>query len=322
MLRSPPRYTSPALPPLDESDRKIIDCLMRDGRASGRELAQSTGISEANVSRRLARLLEERSVRILGFVPPECLGMHVQFVSYLRVKGDVDTVANDLLKYPDFSFVQSAFGAWDLVLYGVVHNSTALVELLDRSIISHPNVHAAETCTVLEFPTQPTTAPEGARARTIDQTDRMIIRQIQSDGRMSFTDIATNTGTSATSAADRFRRLVADGIVRIVAMPDPSRIGLHLSGLIQMVLDRPTREVVDQLRTVPELGFITVMSGSYPVGCEFHVRDGEHFDALRARLLTMKGVRDLRVMVHRKLYRQTFEWGTGEPYVQMAGSAR
>ena len=78
MLRSPPRYTNPALPPLDESDRKIIDCLMRDGRASGRELAQSTGISEANVSRRLARLLEERSVRILGFVPPECLGMHVQ----------------------------------------------------------------------------------------------------------------------------------------------------------------------------------------------------------------------------------------------------
>lgn len=314
MLRSPPRYTSPALPPLDESDRKIIDCLLRDGRASGRELAQSTGISEANVSRRLARLLEERSVRILGFVPPECLGMHVQFVSYLRVKGDVETVASHLLKYPDFSFVQSAFGAWDLVLYGVVHNSTALVELLDRSIISHPMVHAAETCTVLEFPSQPP-APAGGSLRPLDQTDRMIIRQVQADGRMSFTDIATNTGTSATSAADRFRRLVADGIVRIVAMPDPTRIGLHLSGLIQLVLDRPTREMVEQLRTVPELGFITVMSGSYPIGCEFQVRDGQHFDALRARLLAMPGVRDLRALVHRRLYRQTFEWGAAEPYV-------
>lgn len=313
MLRSPPRYTNPALPPLDESDRKIIDCLMRDGRASGRELAQSTGISEANVSRRLARLLEERSVRILGFVPPECLGMHVQFVSYLRVKGDVETVANDLLKYPEFSFVQSAFGGWDLVLYGVVHTSTALVELLDRSIISHPMMHASETCTVLEFPSQPA-APAGAGLRPLDQVDRMIIRQVQADGRMSFTEIATNTGTSATSAADRFRRLVADGIVRIVAMPDPTRIGLHLSGLIHLVLDRPTREVVERLRGVPEIGFITVMSGSYPIGCEFQVRDGQHFDALRAKLLAMPGVRDLRALVHRKLYRQTFEWGTAEPY--------
>ena len=158
------------------------------------------------------------------------------------------------------------------------------------------------------------TSPAGAGLRPLDQVDRMIIRQVQADGRMSFTEIATNTGTSATSAADRFRRLVADGIVRIVAMPDPTRIGLHLSGLIHLVLDRPTREVVERLRGVPEIGFITVMSGSYPIGCEFQVRDGQHFDALRAKLLAMPGVRDLRALVHRKLYRQTFEWGTAEPY--------
>ena len=74
MLHSPPRFSDPSLPPLDEADRKIIDILMLDGRASGRELAQQTGISEANVSRRLARLIEEKSVRVLGFVPPEFLG--------------------------------------------------------------------------------------------------------------------------------------------------------------------------------------------------------------------------------------------------------
>lgn len=308
MLRSPPRYSSPSLPPLDESDRKLIDALMRDGRASGRELAQQTGISEANVSRRLARLIEERSIRILGFVPPECLGLQVQFETYLHVKGDVDSIAQDLLRHPEFSFIQSSFGAWNLVLFGVVSDSRALVDLLDRTVISHPFVHAAETCTVLELPDQPQVPP--ATQRDLDHTDRLIIRQLQADGRMSFTDIATNTGISATSAADRFRRLVADGVVRIMTLPDPTRIGLHLSGLAQLQLDRPTREVVQELRAFPELDFLTIMSGAFPVGCEFYVRDGMHFDSLRAKLLAIRGVRDIRLMVHRKLYRQTFEWGT------------
>lgn len=320
MLRSPPRYSSPSLPPLDESDRRLIEALMKDGRASGRELAQQTGISEANVSRRLARLIEERSIRILGFVPPELLGMHVQFCTYLHVKGDVDAIAQDLLRHPEFSFIQSSFGAWDLVLFGVVQSSRALVDLLDRSVISHPLVHASETCTVLEFPGQPQ-GPSAAQ-RDLDHTDRLIIRQLQTDGRMSFTDIATNTGISATSAADRFRRLVGDGVVRIVALPDPTRIGLHLSGLAQLLLDRPTREIVNELRTFPEVDFLTVMSGTFPVGCEFHVRDGMHFDSLRARLLAIRGVRDIRLMVHRKLYRQTFEWGMAGTEAPVVAAAR
>ena len=95
MFRSPPRFSDPTLPPLDEADRRLIELLMADGRASGRDLAQRSGISEANVSRRLARLLQERSVRIVAFVPPECLGLPMQFITMIRTRGDVDAVAAD-----------------------------------------------------------------------------------------------------------------------------------------------------------------------------------------------------------------------------------
>ena len=89
--------------------------LLSDGRASGRDLAQRTGLSEANVSRRLARLIDERSVRIIGFVPPEYLGLSVQFATYIRVRGDVDSVAADMSRHPAFSFISAGFGAWDLI---------------------------------------------------------------------------------------------------------------------------------------------------------------------------------------------------------------
>lgn len=286
--------------------------LMSDGRASGRDLAQRTGLSEANVSRRLARLIDERSVRIIGFVPPEYLGLSVQFATYIRVRGDVDSVAADMCRHPAFSFISAGFGAWDLILFGVAPNSPSVTSILDEAVLSHPNVHLAETRTVLEFadPTRKVDPNHALHApRDIDATDRQIVRQVQADGRMSFTDIATNAGISATSAADRFRKLSADGILRVLTLPDPTRIGLNLSGIMSLQVSRPAREVVARLAAFPEVGFLSVMTGSHPVAFEFNVRDGAHFDDLRARILRTDGVLTDQTTVHRKLHRQSFVWG-------------
>ena len=65
IMSTPPKEFSPDLPPLDEADRKLIELLCEDGRMSGRDIAQRSGLSEANVSRRLARLVDEGSVRSL-----------------------------------------------------------------------------------------------------------------------------------------------------------------------------------------------------------------------------------------------------------------
>lgn len=312
MLRSPPRYSDPSLPPLDEADVKLVQMLLSDGRASGRDLAQRTGLSEANVSRRLARLIDERSVRIIGFVPPEYLGLSVQFATYIRVRGDVDSVASDMSRHPAFSFISAGFGAWDLILFGVAPDSPSVTTILDEAVLAHPNVHLAETRTVLEFAdgTRKVDPLHAMRApRDIDATDRQIIRQVQADGRMSFTDIANSTGISATSAADRFRKLSADGILRVLTLPDPTRIGLNLSGIMCLQVSRPAREVVGRLAAFPEVSFLSVMTGSHPVAFEFNVRDGAHFDDLRARILRTDGVLTDQTTVHRKLHRQSFVWG-------------
>jgi DNA-binding Lrp family transcriptional regulator len=315
MLRSPPRYSDPTLPPLDEADRKLVSMLLADGRASGRDLAQQTGLSEANVSRRLARLIEERSVRILGFVPPEYLDLQVQFAAFVTVKGDVDAAAAELLKHPEFTYVTAAFGAWDMVVYGVVADTRAMVTLLDRTLRASKAFHRVDVRVALEFSDAPrSTATDGGSTppRPIDRIDRQIIRHVQEDGRISFTDIAQRTGISATSAADRFRKLLADGIVRVMTLPDPSRISLHLSGFFGIDVDRPVREVIGRLSRFPELTFFSVLSGDFPIRCEFHVRDGAHFDDLRERLLDLEGVRELSTSIHRKLYRQSFQWGNAD----------
>ena len=310
MLRSPPRYSDPSLPPLDDADRKLVTMLASDGRASGRDLAQQTGISEANVSRRLARLIDERSVRIIGFVPPESLGLDVQFIVHLRVRGSLDAAAETLLKHPELSYLVGCFGDDDLIAYGVVEDSIALNAFLDRAIRSNPLLYRTRTETVLAFTGAERSPDARATARTIDRTDRLIIREVQRDGRISFTDIAQRTGISATSAADRFRRLLGDGTVRILTLPDPTRVDLNLSGLMQFHLSQPIAAVLPKLVQFPEFSFLISSTGPVSLQCEFNVRDEAHFDELRGRALAVPGVADLTVNILRRVYRQSFEWGS------------
>jgi DNA-binding Lrp family transcriptional regulator len=308
MLRSPPRYSDPNLPPLDEQDRKLIQALMADGRASGRELAQHTGISEANVSRRLARLLEEKSIRIAGFVPPEILGLEVQFVTFMRCKGSVDEAAATLVPHPEFAWLSGLFGQWDLVGYGVVQDTVALNEFIDRAIRGNPHFRTAQAEVVLAFEGSGRHAETRKVHREVDASDRLIIREVQRDGRASFTDIAQHTGISATSAADRFRRLVNEGTLRIMTIPDPTRVDKFLSGSLGFRLSRPIAEVMPRLRAFEEVAFLSTSTGPCPIRSEFHVRGEREMDAMRNALLAIPGVEDVEISIYRRLYKQTFEW--------------
>ncbi|MCX5639840.1 MAG: Lrp/AsnC family transcriptional regulator [Planctomycetota bacterium] len=315
MLHSPPRFSDPSLPPLDEADRKIIGILQLDGRASGRELAQQTGISEANVSRRLARLIEEKSVRVLGFVPPEFLGLQTQFMAYLRVNGSTDAAAASLLAHPQFSYISAALGVWDLIVYGTARDSIEMVSLIDHAIVADRLIHDSELHIVLEFPDAQRGHPSPiaqSEPRNIDRTDRQIIRHVQQDARMSFTDIALRTNISATSAADRLRKLMSDQVLRVITLPDPTRIAMNLSGLVNIITSIPTRELAAELAKLPELSFLSIVSGRFQIAAEFNVRDDAHFDELRMKILATPGVHWIEISIHRKLYRQHFSWGTAD----------
>lgn len=309
MLQTPPRFTDPTLPPLDEADRRLVALLAADGRASGRELAQATGLSEANVSRRLARLFEEKSVRVAGFVPPEYLGYHSQFALFLRARTDSEALAKRLAEHPAFNMVMTCYGLCDVIAYGAAAHGSDLIALLDKHIYGQQDIGSVELRSVIMFndPARQPNAPDATSApRPLDATDRRIIEEVQREGRISFTDLATTINISPTSAADRFRRLLADGIIRILGMPDPYRVGLLLTGYMHVRPSRPTAEVIRALQAYPELSFFVLMSGPRAVACEFQVRDTRHFDELCRRVLSTPGVADIETCIHRKVHCMSF----------------
>ena|SRR5579859_4592762 len=55
----------------------------------------------------------------------------------------------------------------------------------------------------------------------MDGIDREIVRAVQRDARVSYRDLGRAVGLSPNAAADRLRRLLRTGVLRILAVVDP-----------------------------------------------------------------------------------------------------
>ncbi|GAB2465607.1 Lrp/AsnC family transcriptional regulator [Streptosporangium sandarakinum] len=69
----------------------------------------------------------------------------------------------------------------------------------------------------------------------MEEIDRRIVTLLASDGRMSFTDLAKETGLSVSAVHQRVRRLEKRGVVRgYAALVDYEAIGLPLTAFVSI----------------------------------------------------------------------------------------
>ena len=60
------------------------------------------------------------------------------------------------------------------------------------------------------------------RARELDKIDRKILRILQQEGRISFTELGERVGLSTTPCTERVRRLERDGAITCLLYTSPS----------------------------------------------------------------------------------------------------
>jgi Lrp/AsnC family transcriptional regulator, leucine-responsive regulatory protein len=69
----------------------------------------------------------------------------------------------------------------------------------------------------------------------LDALDRRLVRELATDGRASFTDLAERVGLSVSAAHQRVRRLEQRGVIRgYGARVDPEALGLPLTAFVSV----------------------------------------------------------------------------------------
>ena len=162
-----------------------------------------------------------------------------------------------------------------------------------------------------------TSNPEEAGGRRnrrpdeLSELDKRIIVHLQEDGRRAFTQIASALGVSEAAVRARTNRMVERGILQVVGVADPGKLGFQ-QALIGIRCE-PGRlvEVADALAALPEIDYVVVTAGRFDILIEAVAADNEGLlQFLNDRLQRIPGVRETETFTYLRLVKQTYQFGT------------
>jgi Lrp/AsnC family transcriptional regulator for asnA, asnC and gidA len=135
---------------IDEIDRAIVDCLMRDGRMPAAEIARRVGgISGRTVRYRLERLVAEDLIRIGAIPNAEALGYPVVADVIIQVEaGRVGEVARRLANFEFTSYVGCSMGERDVSVQILARDNEELYSLVTEVVAKVPGVVRTTTLIV------------------------------------------------------------------------------------------------------------------------------------------------------------------------------
>src|SRR4051812_6582118 len=113
----------------------------------------------------------------------------------------------------------------------------------------------------------------------IDAIDRQIVHAMQLDGRATFSRVAAVLGVSEQTVARRWRRLRADGVVRVLGMTAPE--ASEPSWFVRVrVQPAAAGAVAEALARRPDVSWVSLTAGGAEITCATMPRTPRQRDAL------------------------------------------
>ncbi|MFT4196838.1 MAG: Lrp/AsnC ligand binding domain-containing protein [Pseudoxanthomonas sp.] len=123
------------------------------------------------------------------------------------------------------------------------------------------------------------------RPRDMDRIDRKILRILQVEGRISFTELGARVGLSTTPCTERVRRLEREGVITgYHAHLDPRQLKAGLLVFVEISLTHKSGHIFDEFRRA---------AMNLPNVLECHLVSGDFDYLIKARIGEMAAYRKL-----------------------------
>jgi Lrp/AsnC family transcriptional regulator for asnA, asnC and gidA len=146
------------------------------------------------------------------------------------------------------------------------------------------------------------------RPDDLDNVDFYIIDAMRADGRIAFAQIAQQLNVSPGMIRARYNRLAEMGMMKVVAITNPLRLGYTTMAMIGIRTDGERMlEVAEKVSAFEEVIYLIVVSGRYDIMAEVVCRD--HADLLRfltEKLYRVEGVRESESFMHLKIQKEVY----------------
>ena len=144
----------------------------------------------------------------------------------------------------------------------------------------------------------------------LDDTDKVIIRELQVDGRMSYSRLAPLVGLSEAAVRQRVNRLQARNVVQIVAVTDPMSLGYSMQAMLGVKVGSEVADTAEKISQIESVDYTVITAGRYDVLAEVVCTDNEHLLEVSNQVRRVDGVLDVEVMTYLRMVQQNYDWGT------------
>ncbi|WP_327335200.1 Lrp/AsnC family transcriptional regulator [Streptomyces sp. NBC_01324] len=131
----------------------------------------------------------------------------------------------------------------------------------------------------------------------LDGTDLSIVRELQSDGRLTYETLAQRVGLSRPAARMRVQRLTESGAVRVVAIVHPAVRQLSASAHLSIDTEGAAAPVAREIATLPQAPFVTLTSGRRAIMSELRTAGFQELERTIEHIRALPGVRTVDPLV-------------------------
>lgn len=161
------------------------------------------------------------------------------------------------------------------------------------------------------MPTGRESSGSGTSTMNLDEISKRLIELLQEDGRASYAALAKVVGLSEAAVRQRVQRLIDSGVMQIVAVTDPTRVGFMRQAMIGLKVAGNLTAVAQRCAALPEVDYVVIVAGRYDLLLEVVCENDEHLlELMSDRIRTLEGVVSAEVNVYLRLEKQTYSWGT------------
>ncbi|MFJ6934870.1 Lrp/AsnC family transcriptional regulator [Streptomyces sp. NPDC101132] len=143
----------------------------------------------------------------------------------------------------------------------------------------------------------------------MDDTDRAILRELQTDGRIPYAELGPKVGLSPSAARQRLQRLIDTKVVQVVGVTDPMARGRQAMALLGVRVDGDPRAVADELARYDEIVYTVLTAGTYDLFAELVCRRPQDvLDFVNDAVRPIEGVAQVDSFPYFGIHTHRFLW--------------
>ena len=299
---------------VSELDSRILKYLLQDGRESLADIAQKCRVTKNKVWKRY-KAMESKGIISWATLQVNFAGLGFDAVATLLVSVDaqqIDHVIERIAKIKEVRAYRHYNSAYNVRAVTILKDLSELdhvkeimrrnlpiiglktyiwtgVKNIPQNLRLSPNEEIAERKHESALEATPLKQTNENR---IDELDWEIINRLASNGRVPFSEIACEIGTSTDTVVKRYHRLEEKGIIKVSNSSQPQPFGYHalLDFNITSVSSLSLSGIVESLENIPDVIVIIKTSGDYDLQVTAAVRDVEEMFKLQGEIAKVPGI--------------------------------